>query len=122
MKTVPAALILGAMALAAPALGVTGGKIGTLQRGTYVCEMPGDAATRRGVPVPEEGFEITNASTYRSPEGNGSYLRTGDRVAMTSGPMKGDRYMIKSERFLRKLASDGRESGLRCIKLGSTRD
>ena len=119
MKTILPVISLALLAASAPALATGGGKIRTLDRGTYVCEMPGDAATSRGVPVPEEGFSITNASTYSTPEGRGTYLRTGDSVTMTSGPKKGDRYSVKNERFLRKLANDGTPNGLRCIRLGS---
>jgi len=99
--------------------GSSGGKLSTLARGAYACEMPGDAATGRGIEIPEEDFTIVNASTYHSGEQSGTYLRTGDLVTMTSGPKKGSRYSIKSERFLRKLAQDGTASGLRCIKLGA---
>ena len=107
--------------LATPALAVSGGKLGTLERGTYVCEMPGDATTARGLPVPEAGFEITNDSTYTSDKGRGNYLRTGDNVRMTSGPHKGERYVVRTDRFLRMVDKDGNETGLRCIKLGATR-
>lgn len=120
--SVPRLIALAAFVLAAPAAAVSGGKIGTLERGIYVCELPGDASTQRGIPQPELGFEIANSSTYKTTKGNGNYLRTADRVVMTSGPRKGDRYVAKSERYLRKLEEDGSESPLRCIKLGSTSD
>ena len=109
------------LAFASSAFAVSGGKLGTLDRGTYVCETAGDAAKGRGVPVPEAGFEINNSSTYVTAQGRGHYLRTGERVTMTSGPRKGDRYQVQSENFLRQIANDGSETGLRCIKLGSTR-
>jgi len=106
--------------LCAPALAAPGGKLGTLQRGTYVCELPGDAATRRGVPLPDDGFEITNSSTYAAKGGSGTYLRTGDLVQVTSGPMKGDRYTVQSEGFLRKQTEKGAEGTIRCVRLGAT--
>jgi hypothetical protein len=68
--------------------------------------------------MPQADFAITNDSTYLVPDGHGTYLRTGDDLRMTSGPRKGDRYTVQSEHFLRKLDADGKDSGLRCIKLG----
>ncbi len=122
MKTILTASLGAAALVSAPAMAVSGGKLGTLARGVYVCELPGDAASSRGVNVPEASFQVTNASTYWSEKGSGTYLRTGDNVVITSGPKKGERYDVQSERFLRKLDKDGNETGLRCIKLGSTRD
>ena len=103
---------------AAPALAVSGGQLDTIERGPWACEMPGDAGTTPGVATPEADFIITNGSTYHVPEGHGTYLRTGDDVRMTSGPRQGDRYTLQSEHFLRKLDSNGKDTGLRCIKLG----
>jgi len=117
MKT---AIALATLLLAAPLLAVTGGKLGVLERGTWVCEMPGDAGTQRGIPVPEAGFVITPSSTYRTDSGNGTYLRTGDTVTMSSGPHKGVRFTVQNERMLKRLAKDGAEDGMRCVKLGAT--
>lgn len=119
MTRIAAIICFGCALLAVPALAVPGGKLSTLERGTWVCEMPGDAATARGVPVPEAGFEITRSSNYRTPAGRGTYLRTGDQVTLTSGPRKGESYSLENEHFLRKLDADGKETGLRCIKLGA---
>jgi hypothetical protein len=110
---------LAALLCAAPAIAVTGGKLGTLERGNWTCELPGDAAVGRGVPVPEANFVITPSSTYRTEQGAGKYLRTGDTVIMTSGPRKGERYNVQNERMLRKLAEDGSDGGLRCVRLGA---
>ncbi|HSG34673.1 MAG TPA: hypothetical protein VLA37_09065 [Sphingomonadaceae bacterium] len=120
MKATIAAIFTAAM-IAAPAGAVTGGRIDTLERGTYVCETPGDAASQRGVPVPQAGFEITNASTYQTADGKGTYLRTGDSVRITSGPREGERYRIQSSRMLKQVDGSGSETGLRCVKLGATR-
>ncbi len=111
---------LSALLLAAPLQAAPGGKLRTLTRGDYVCELPGDAALSRGIPVPEENFRVINASSYSSAEGSGTYLRKGDLVTITSGPRKGRRYSVKSDRFLRALGEDGEPTGLRCIRLGST--
>ena len=68
--------------------------------------------------MPAADFEITNDSTYQVSDGRGTYLRTGDDVRMTSGPRKGERYTVQSEHFLRKVGGNGKDSGLRCIRLG----
>ncbi len=98
----------------------SGGRLSTLERGIYACEMPGDAATSRGIPVPEEGFIITNGSAYSADGKSGTYLRVGDMVTMTSGPRKGNRYELKGERYLRKLDATGQPTGLRCVRIGAT--
>lgn len=90
-------------------------EIGTIQRGTYVCELPGDATGLAGVELPEETFRIESASRYSSQQGGGTYLRRGDEVIMTSGPRNGDTYRIISRNFLRKLV-DGEPSRLRCVR------
>lgn len=102
------------------ALAVESSRIGTLDRGSYSCELPGDAASQRGVPVPEEDFNIINGSSYSADGASGIYLRTGDSVTMTSGPRKGNRYELKNKRFLRKLDANGKPTGLRCIRLGGS--
>lgn len=117
MKT---ALAFTALLLAAPVLATTGGKLGTIDRGSWVCEMPGDAGSERGIAVDGADFVITPSSTYRTETGTGTYLRTGDTVTMTSGPRKGERYRVASERMLWKLAADGSDEGMRCVKLGGT--
>ena len=111
-----AAPVLAVLAFAAfPALGQARGQIGTLERGPYVCELPGDAAGSAGVVQEEQSFTIASASRYSAHGGSGTYLRRGDVVEMTSGPQAGTRYQILSERFLRKL-DDGQPGRLRCIK------
>ncbi len=107
------------IALAAPALASANGRIATLQRGSYICETPGDASTQRGIPVPEEGFTVTNGSAYWVGNKNGTYLRSGDMVTMTSGPYQGNRYLVKGERYLKKLDEKGQPTGLRCVRQGS---
>lgn len=108
-----------ALALLTPAAAHSspGGKLSTLEQGAYICEIPGDAAFGRGIVLPDEGFQIENASTYVALDGSGTYLRVGDMVTMTSGPKKGTRFSLKSERFLRKLAQDGSLTEIRCVKL-----
>ena len=102
-------------AVAVPAAAGAQGAIAPLQRGSYVCEMPGDAAGRAGHPVPEASFSVVNASTYAKDGQRGSYLLRGDRVTMTSGPLKGASYERMRGGFLRKI--EGGEAGrLRCVR------
>src|SRR5690606_33428043 len=100
---------------AAPAMGVPGGEIGTLEIGRYTCELPGDALGPRGVHVPAEDFAVVHGSSYRAEGVRGTYLLTGDDVVMTSGPRKGARYRRVNEGFLRKQNADGSDSDLRCV-------
>lgn len=110
------ALLAVALSTPAAAQGSSGGQLSTLERGAYICETPGDAALGRGIVQANEGFTIENASSYTSLEGSGTYLRVGNMVTMTSGPKKGTRYSLKSERFLRKIAPDGTQTDIRCVK------
>lgn len=91
------------------------GQVSTLERGSYVCELPGDAAGRAGLEQKDENFTIASASRYSAPQGSGTYLRRGDTLEMTSGPRLGDKYQIYSERFLRKMEGDT-PSRLRCVR------
>jgi hypothetical protein len=116
MNRILISLVLAASTLAAPA--AAQGQIGTIERGPYVCELPGDAAGAAGIPQPEESFTIESASRYSSPQGNGTYLRRGDRLTMTSGPRNGDSYEVVGPGFLRKIVN-GEVSRLRCVREGS---
>lgn len=107
--------LVGAL-LATPALAAPGGPIDTIHRGAYVCSLPGDATGPAGFPQPDEGFEVFSGSSYGTPEGRGAYLLTGDTLVMTSGPKRGQKFNRLSANFLRKLAPDGTESALRCVR------
>jgi hypothetical protein len=103
--------LLTATADAAP-----GGEIGTLQQGSYVCELPGDATGPAGRKVEAAGFTVVNASSYTTLQGRGTYLLTGNQVVMTSGPKRGERYLRLSPGFLRLADADGAASELRCVR------
>jgi hypothetical protein len=107
------AIVLAAASLASPAY--ADGQIGTIERGDYVCEMPGDAESDAGVEQSHENFTILNSSRYQTAEGSGTYLRRGDRLTMTSGPRNGDSYQVVSDTFLRKI-ENGRPGRLRCVR------
>jgi hypothetical protein len=95
-----------------------GGMLATLRRGEWQCALPGDAGGEAFVVVPEEGFRIGNASSYRSAEGRGIYLLRGNALVFTRGPKKDQRYRVLGENTLRKLESDGSQSRLTCTRLG----
>ena len=99
----------------------TGGMLGTLQRGEWECALPGDAAGEAYVVVPEEGFRIGTASSYRNPEGLGIYLLRGNELVFTRGPKKDQRFEVLGENSLRKLGPDGAPTKLICTRLGSAR-
>ena len=106
-------MLLGAMAV--PALAQGG--IGTVERGAYVCELPGDAGASAGVEQPGEAITIQSASRYSSPQGSGTYLRRGDTLQLTSGPRQGESYAVISANFLRRI-EDGKPGRLRCVRAG----
>lgn len=92
--------------------------ITTVDRGTYVCELPGDAAGRVGQEQAGENFTIANSSRYESGKGGGTYLRRGERLTFTSGPRQGESYAVVSNGFLRRIES-GQPGRLRCVRQGS---
>ena len=107
--------ILLAMTAAVPALAQ--GTIGTVERGSYVCELPGDAASRPGVEQPSENFVIESASRYTSAAGSGTYLRRGNTLTFTSGPRQGESFAIVSAGFMRR-NENGQPGRLRCVRSG----
>lgn len=113
MAPFAAYLILTAVATVPSVTGV--GQLGTLERGLYRCEAPGDASGPAGIRREGEDFQVISSSRYIVPEGRGVYLRKGDLVTMTSGPRKGAQYRLESERHLLKVGS---EEGLRCYWRG----
>lgn len=106
--------LLAALAAAAATSASAQGPIGTLERGTFMCELPGNAAGRAGIDQPEAGFSIIGASRYSTPRGDGTYLRRGDLVTFTSGPRSGEAYTVISPGFLRRM-ENGRPGALRCV-------
>ena len=110
------ALAVTLLILAAPAAAVPGGPISELSPGNYQCELPGDATGAVGLRVPGEDFAIVNANTYRTAAGRGTYLLTGNTLAMTSGPKYGQQFHRINNSFLRKLDAAGADTTLRCVR------
>ena len=113
MKILLIPALLGAIAVPASAQG----SIGTVERGAYVCELPGDAGGPAGVVQPAQALTIESASRYSSPQGAGTYLRRGDTLQLTSGPRQGETYAVVSPSFLRRI-EDGKPGRLRCVRVG----
>jgi hypothetical protein len=114
-RAILAAFALIAVAPSTPAGAVTGGELGTVELGRYVCELAGDASGPVGRHVPEADFSIVTTSSYRVDGRSGSYLRTGDRVVFTSGPRDGERYRWLRSGFLRRSEANGSDSPMRCV-------
>ena len=117
-RRLPPLLPIIALCAAPAAHAVPGGQLGTLALGQYRCETGGDALGPKGLRVPEKDFEVINGSSYRVGRAKGSYLLTGDRAVMTSGPKRGARFHRLSRGFLRETAPDGSDSDLRCVLAG----
>lgn len=113
MKT---SLAMLALLAAAPALAVPGGRIGTLNQGHYICELPGDAAGPAGIRQADKAFDVLNYSSYSTSRGRGTYLLVGDTLTFTSGPRKGERFHRVSSNFLRQIGPDGKDANLRCVR------
>ena len=90
------------------------GQIGTMPQGLYVCELPDEHASSRGVVQKGTSFRITSASRYISDQGTGTYLRRGDTMVLSSGPRAGERYQVVGDGFVRKL-ENGAPGRLRCL-------
>lgn len=96
-----------------------GGMLGTIQRGTWQCALPGDAGGEPYRVVVEEGFTIGTASSYHTPAGQGIYLLRGDELVFTRGPKKDQRYRRLGNNTLQKLGPGGSPSKLICTWLGT---
>ena len=88
----------------------------TMAPGDYHCETPGPALEALPVAVPSEDFSVLGASTYRAARETGTYLMTGDVAAFTSGPTSGQHLRVYSGAFVRRLAPDGSDTALRCLR------
>jgi hypothetical protein len=114
IRSFPVAALFAAVSSLAQAQG----PIDTIPRGSYVCETPGDAAGRAGIPQPDRSFKVKSSSRYATPRGGGLYLRRGDRLDITSGPLKGETYLVIRPGFLRERLADGTPGRLRCVLQG----
>ena len=109
-------LALAVLLFAAPALAAPGGKLSTLPLGTYECSLPGDVATTASISLEGVGFRIVLGSSYRTVEGRGTYLRTGENVVFTRGPMEGAKFTVESARTIARVDTDAGTEGMRCVR------
>ena len=114
MKATSVLFSIAALGAASPALAE--GRIGTLAPGAFICELPGDAAGPAGLEQPEENFAILSGSRYRTAKGSGTYLLSRDKLQMTSGPKKGNSYLVESSALLKKFDRNGSATRLRCVR------
>lgn len=110
--------LCAAPVFAEPVSAEHGGRLGTLQPGRYLCEVPGDAAGAASVPVAGAWFDVKKASRYSAEGGSGTYLLTGDRVVFTRGPMKGATFDRVSKRRLERTDLAGERTKMRCVRTG----
>lgn len=94
-----------------------GGAIQTLTRGSYQCGRAGDASGERWKVDLQTGFVVINGSSYRTPDGRGTYLLSGRVVQFTSGPLA--RQALKMERQGRLRFVE--DNGLYCYRDNSRR-
>lgn len=105
-------------ALGAPALSPALARdIGVLPQGMYQCSLPGDAAARPWVPVPDLSFRISSASRYNHDAGKGVYLLEGDTLVFTRGPLKDMRLRRTDAGLLQQVKSDGTLGRVRCHRM-----
>ena len=64
----------------------------------------------------EFDFTVVRGSNYRADGKRGSYLMTGDVVAMTGGKLKGLKLHRISDGFLRRVEADGTDGEMRCVR------
>ena len=118
MKLATPTLFVAALAsLAATPVGAQG-RLGLLDRGTYVCALPGDATGRAWVEQEGRDFEITGGSSYETTAGAGTYLLEGKQVTFTRGPMRGLRMMVLNSGLLQEVGKDGKLGRMRCHRSG----
>lgn len=94
------------------------GRLGTLEPGRYLCELPGDASGLASIPIQEAWFDVVNASSYSGAEGRGTYLLTDDTVVFTRGPLKGMKFVRTGTRTLQSVGLTGALAKMRCVRSG----
>ncbi len=109
------------LGLFSPASAAPGGKLDTLPIGEYRCALPGDADGQAWIPLEDRHFTIGNSSTYRTPDGSGTYLLTGERMTFTRGPLEGMKFDRISSATLRWIDENGEASRIRCVRGGAIR-
>jgi len=112
---VPLILICLAWAAFATAQDLPQGQIGTIERGHYVCEVPSSATDAASIPQPDANFTIDNSSRYSTAQGNGTYLRRGNRMTFTSGPRQRKHVARSTAQHARRSSSAGPQMPDECF-------
>lgn len=94
------------------------GRLGTLEAGRYLCELPGDASGLASIPLHDVWFDVVNASSYTASTGGGTYLLTGKTLVFTRGPMKGMKFTRVGARTLKIVDGVGERAKMRCVRSG----
>ena len=113
------ALIGVALALSVQSPATAKGRLLTLPMGTYHCALPGDATGERLVRRSDADFRILNGSSYRhvASAKMGTYLRTGDDVVFTRGPLKNVKLAVVGENLLRRVTKNGALGRMTCSRV-----
>ncbi len=120
-KTKPLLMTFAALAaLSAPV--AAQGRLALLERGEYVCALPGDATGAAWIEQENRGFSITGGSSYETSKGTGTYLMEGKQVIFTRGPLKSVKLMLLSSGLLQEVGRDGKLGRLRCHRAGPLPD
>ena len=119
VKTLSALIGSAALVLSAQSPATAKGRLLTLPMGTYHCALPGDATGERLVRQSETDFRILNGSSYRhvTTSETGTYLRTGDDVVFTRGPLKSVKFAVVGENLLRRETEDGAQGRMTCSRV-----
>lgn len=104
---------------AVPNIAQASGTLSTIQHGRYQCSLPGDASGPSRIVVKDADFRIASASSYRSPEGRGTYMVRGKLLTFTRGPKNGEKYQLVGATALQKQNRDGTLSRLMCARVGA---
>lgn len=94
------------------------GDLGTLPTGRYFCELPGDAMGLASVPLKDMWFDVTNAATYVSSGGSGTYLLEGKRLTFTRGPLEGMQFTRVGQGTLKAANQKPERAKMRCVRSG----
>lgn len=118
MTKLPKILLAAALVSGAASPALAQGRIALLDQGEYVCALPGDATGGAWIEQRARDFAITGGSSYRTPQGSGTYLMEGRKVTFTRGPMRGTQFMHLASGLLQEIGRDGKLGRMRCHRSG----
>lgn len=122
MKPKPKLIMLAALASFSAVAASAQGPLAVLDRGEYVCALPGDATAAAWIEQEGRDFAITGGSSYRTARGSGTYLMEGKQIVFTRGPMRGEKYLRLGSGLIQQVGGDGKLGRLRCHRAGPLSD